>query len=376
MTVTLALILCLLPLGILKAEKKIKSIKLLGSVVVCYLVGVLLGNMLPVVMVRPVAMQISEVSVMLAIPLLLFTTDLLSWGKLAKSTLISFLLVIISVMVMGVLSFILFRDQVPHAAKISGMLVGVFTGGTPNLVAIGKALAVEESVFLLLNGADLLLGGVFLLILMTVGKKLFSFCLPAFVPSLSVQMVEAHEHNDWQKMQLPQQFKFGIQLVLLSVLVVGVSLGSSHLFFNELFVPYIILVMTALAIGLSCWQRVRAMPGSYELGQYFLLVFCVAIGSSANLQEIINSSGIYIAYVAVMLLGSSLLHLLLCTLFKIDRDTALITAVAAIYGPPFVGAFATLLNNREIIVTGVTCGLIGYALGNYLGIGLYYLLTV
>jgi uncharacterized membrane protein len=289
---------------------------------------------------------------------------------------ISFSLVIVSVMVMGVLSFLLFRDQVPHAAKISGMLVGVFTGGTPNLVAIGKALAVEESVFLLLNGADLLLGGVFLLILMTVGKKLFSFCLPAFVPSLSVQMVQGHEHHDWQKLKFKQQLKFGTQLVLLSVLVVALSLGSSHLFFKELFVPYIILVMTALAIGLSCWQLVRGMPGSYELGQYFLLVFCVAIGSSANLQEIINSSSIYIAYVAVMLLGSSLLHLLLCTLFKIDRDTALITAVAAIYGPPFIGAFATLLNNREIIVTGVTCGLIGYALGNYLEIGLYYLLTV
>ena len=58
----------------------------------------------------------------------------------------------------------------------------------------------------------------------------------------------------------------------------------------------------------------------------------------------------------------------LCALFSIDTDTSIITSVAGIYGPAFVGPVAKALNNKEIIISGITTGLIGYAIGNYLGI--------
>ena len=65
-----------------------------------------------------------------------------------------------------------------------------------------------------------------------------------------------------------------------------------------------------------------------------------------------------------------ILHYTLCALFRIDTDTAIITSVAGIYGPAFVGPVAKALNNKEIIISGITTGLIGYAIGNYLGIAL------
>jgi uncharacterized membrane protein len=74
------------------------------------------------------------------------------------------------------------------------------------------------------------------------------------------------------------------------------------------------------------------------------------------------------AFVAMAVLGSFALHILYCRLLKIDVDTMLVTSTSAIMSPPFVGLTAVALGNREIVMAGITTGLIGYAAGNYLGI--------
>jgi len=45
----------------------------------------------------------------------------------------------------------------------------------------------------------------------------------------------------------------------------------------------------------------------------------------------------------------------------------MITSTALICSPPFVPVVSGALNNREILVPGITIGIIGYAVGNYLG---------
>ena len=72
--------------------------------------------------------------------------------------------------------------------------------------------------------------------------------------------------------------------------------------------------------------------------------------------------------------GSIILHLLLAWLFKIDADTALITSTAGIFGPHFIGPVATVLKNKQIVVSGITTGLVGFAVANFLGLGLSYVL--
>jgi len=74
---------------------------------------------------------------------------------------------------------------------------------------------------------------------------------------------------------------------------------------------------------------------------------------------------LYISYTISL---SLLLHLLLSKIFKIDADTMIITSTALICSPPFVPVVAGALNNRSIIISGLTVGIVGYAIGNYLGI--------
>ncbi|HAX40892.1 MAG TPA: hypothetical protein DCY10_08470, partial [Clostridiales bacterium] len=93
-------------------------------------------------------------------------------------------------------------------------------------------------------------------------------------------------------------------------------------------------------------------------------------GLSFNFGAINKGALLLLAMFATAQFGAILLHLLFCKVFKIDSDTALITSTAGIYGPAFIVPVADAMKNREVVLPGLICGIIGYALGNYLGIGI------
>ena len=63
-----------------------------------------------------------------------------------------------------------------------------------------------------------------------------------------------------------------------------------------------------------------------------------------------------------------ILSIILARIFKIDSDTMVITSVALINSPLFVPMIAENMKNKKVIITGITVGVVGYAVGNYLGI--------
>ena len=77
-------------------------------------------------------------------------------------------------------------------------------------------------------------------------------------------------------------------------------------------------------------------------------------------------------YISCILIGAMVLQALLCRWLKIDTDTFLITASAAIMSVPFIPVIAGALKNRAIIVPGFAAAILGYVLGNYLGIAVHW----
>ena len=81
-----------------------------------------------------------------------------------------------------------------------------------------------------------------------------------------------------------------------------------------------------------------------------------------------------IVYVTFTVFACLMLHAALAALFKSDADTVIITSVAGICSPPLVPMVATALKNKEIVLSGVVTGIIGWVVGTYLGITLSYFL--
>jgi uncharacterized membrane protein len=70
--------------------------------------------------------------------------------------------------------------------------------------------------------------------------------------------------------------------------------------------------------------------------------------------------------------GSLIIHLAIAKLFKIDSDTTIITSVALICSPPFIPMVVVALKNKDMLLSGITAGVLGYVLGNVLGVVIAY----
>ncbi|MCT4641553.1 MAG: DUF819 family protein [Bacteriovoracaceae bacterium] len=364
----LAFIVLIFPYFLYRYEQS-RFVKFFGPVVLCYVLGILLGNM-NLQQASIVAKSLSELSIPLAIPLLLLSTNFIAWFKSSKATLISFILIVFTVGFSCTLANFIF--DLPQINKISAMMAGVFTGGMANLNSIGLAIGASHESFVLLNLSDVICGGAYLFFIFTIGKRIFEYILPRYQFK---GVVEQQKESLFSSLAYKIKLQRILFFIALSILVLAVCFTLSFFIFAKLNVVFLILGISTLAICLSFVEKLRLLPGSYEVGEYLLYVFCISIGMMVNLSRLADANFEYLYFCSFILLLSASLHLVLCRLFKIDAHTALITSAAAIFGPPFVAPVAKSINNKEVIVAGVTTGVIGYAVGNYLGIGLYYLFS-
>jgi len=134
-TILEALFYLLVPTAALWLEKRVRVVSVMGSVALCYIIGFAIANTPSVSVDTQLALTLSTASVALAIPLLLFSLDFRGWLKQAPQTLLAFLWVVVAVCVATAIARPIFADRVADSAKVAGMLVGVYTGGTPNLAA-------------------------------------------------------------------------------------------------------------------------------------------------------------------------------------------------------------------------------------------------
>jgi uncharacterized membrane protein len=371
------LLIFLIPLAIKYSCRKIKLLGWLSPIVVCYLVGICAGNLCHIANNQQVMSAAAEVCVCLALPLLLFSSDFLKWIKHSKKTFVSFFLAITAVSLTSVAAFFIFKEHLPEAWKVAGMMVGDYTGGTANMTAIGVGLRAQNETFILINSADIIFSGIYFLFLITIAKKIFGLLLPRFrgfngMSSAAPEFQPAEERGNVLKKMVPD---YAASLILSSLLFIS-ACGLSFLFFRKIMPMVVILTITTSGIALSFHPRVHNLKSNYRTGEYLLLVFAVAMGALSNFSELITSNLSIMLYCCIMVFGSALIHLVSASFFKIDDDTMIITSTAAIFGPAFIGPVAEGIRNKEVIVSGIAMGLLGNAMGNYLGLGIAYLLSV
>jgi uncharacterized membrane protein len=330
--------------------------------------------------IRGVQDMLITLVIPLAYPLLLFSLNVRKWLRYAKAGFISMILALVSIVIILCSGFFMFRNVVPDSWKVAGMLVGVYTGGTPNMASLSVALNVDPNLFLMTNTYDIIIGAVTLIFFISVGPRVFRAILPPFkflgeASNTDQAIAEALSFEDFSGM-----FKRGRLLPLagalgVSLIIAGISAGIASLVSRDSFMPVVILSITTLALIGSLIPWLNRIEKTFQLGMYFVLVFSFVFASVANITEIFSVGYLgLLGYVLYAYFGSLLLHLLLSKIFRVNADDYLITTTAFIYSPPFVPVIAAALKNKEVIITGITVGIFGYIIGNYLGVGLGFFL--
>ena len=388
--VWLVALFCLVPAGVLWLCRKYPILDKIGPVMILYAIGLVIANIpMPAEIVKLQGI-IPIIMIPLAIPMMLFgctfkTSEISLQTRIIASGVIS-----VSLAVVG--GYLLFGKDLPQGAEIGGMLAGKCTGGTLNAVALKESLHIDNLTYLSITIYDIIICFIYFVFLLGGGIRLFRWFYGEKT-RLNISEEDAAEikremaavkENPYKGLNSKKGYTQMGKILCLTIFVVVVSFGLAYLvgwlagadlanFMNEKkggwFMAPFILAITTLGIGFSFWKPVRKLHRSYDLGMYLIYIFSLAIASMADLSNLKIMENLHIiAFLSFAIFVSLFIHAIICRFLKVNADSMVISSVAFINSPPFVPMISNAMKNRAALVTGISSGLIGYAVGNYLGI--------
>lgn len=367
------------PAGVLWICRKSKIFGKIGPVLVLYFLGVIVAN-INIIPESAAGVQdaLSSILVPLAIPMMLFACNFKNFS--VKQTLKSFIIGIFSVVVMVVVGYFIIGDGLGEEGPIMGAaLTGQYTGGAGNLAAVKMMLNLDNTTFILLSTCNLIVSFFYLMFLMSGGVQLARRIVGGKQKRHSdivntSDYVDDNPYRDFGKKRVLIQL---LKIFGVAALVTVASLGIGKLFREDYFMIIMILTLTTISLLLSFNKRIKSWDKSYDLGMYLIYIFCFVMASMADLSKIDLISSINILlFQTIIVFGSLFLTIILAKFIKVDADNAVITSDTLINSPICVPMIAATMKNKDVIIVGITNGIAGYAVGNYLAFFLYQILLM
>lgn len=365
---------CVIPAGVLWLCRKVSFLGKIGPVLILYLIGLLIGNLGLMPDQLPTVQELmSNAMVPLAIPLMLFGCTFRKEGT--RSQILALITGMISVIMAVIIGYLIFGKDIDQGAKVGGMLTGVYTGGTINLAALKTMLSVKDETYIMINSYDILISFLYLTFLLTIGIRLFRKILPHDKSVISRKdmaeirkEIARNEENPYKGLFSRAGIRHAGTSIGLTLLICAVSAGVALALPSSMFMTVFILMLTTLGIGASFIRKIHDTPYSYDIGMYCIYIFCIAVASMADLGKLDFAGGINLfGYLLIAVFGSLLLQVIFARMFRIEADMMVIASVTYINSPPFVPMMAAAMKNKNVLVPGLSIGILGYAVGNYLG---------
>ena len=269
----------------------------------------------------------------------------------------------------GAISYgIVHRWLAPDAWQGFGALAGSWIGGTGNMAAVSQGLGTSPEQFGLAVLADNLVYIVWLPILL--GSKGFADRFNAWtgVAQDRLQKMDAAAAALDRTEPVTEMRDY----LYLGVLAIGVSWAA------EVVAPMIpvvepilststwkVLLVTTAALGLSTTPASK-LPGATAIATAIIYVFVAAMGARASLTGLSQAPAFVLgAFIWISIHGAFCLAG--AKLFKVDVHSVAIASAANVGGAasaPVVAAY----HRPNLVPASILMALIGYALGNYLGL--------
>lgn len=380
------LVFTLVPAGVMWLCRKVSLLGKLGPIMVLYAIGMGIANIpgLPKEQLKSVQDILPNVLIPLAIPMMLYGCKFTS--KAAGLQLKVVLSGIISVAAAITIGYLTFGKHVPQGAQIGGIITGMYTGGTVNAAALQAVFGIDSENFILLNSYDIIISFLYFVFLFAIGIRLFR---RLYGKNLSGRKTEdalqdeqvanykETRENSYSKLATKGGMMQLGRILALTICVVAISGGVAILCPENYFMAIFILMITTLGVVCSFIPAVKKFDMSYDIGMYLIYVFSITIASMADFSKLSLESGMGLfAFMTIAVFISLALHAVICRIMKLDADSMVISSVAFINSPPFVPMVSAAMKNRDALVTGLAAGIIGYAIGNHLGVLMAHLLGI
>jgi uncharacterized membrane protein len=140
------------------------------------------------------------------------------------------------------------------------------------------------------------------------------------------------------------------------------GVGNYNLFF--------ITIITVILANLAPRQFAR-LQGDFALGMLCMYAFFAIIGAGTDAVSFIRSAPVLFVYCSYLLAAQFVVLLIGAKLLRIDLATAIIGSAAAIVGAAVAAALATTKGWKTLITPGITIGILGYVVANFVGVAIF-----
>jgi len=357
------------------AEKTRLGAHLTGAVIVI-LLTIAAANLHVIPHAAPAYDFVFGYFVPVLIPLFLFKANLrhmlFETSRMTAAFLIASVATIIGVIIaVGLLDFNSLApaaniDPATREAGIAGLFASTYIGGSVNYAALGEitGLRTDPSFFSAATATDNLFSAVFLSVL-------------AMLPGWQwlARRFTRHEHGEKQAAKDTTGRITSASLTLaLAASISFVAIGDAITSAVEMpSLRYVIITSLVLIVATALPRWMERLYGGFELGVGLAFVFFAAIAAGSDLIAMVNIAPLLIVLVVILLSIHLLVLLSVGWLCRLTLPELIIASNAAVLGATTAPALAAARGWHDLVTPGVLVGVLGYALGTFVGTAIFHL---
>ncbi len=356
------------------SEQHTRVGRLLSGVVVAMSLAALLSNLRLIPFTAPVYDTVFSSVLPLAIPLLLFRTDLRRLLRTGGVTLVAFAIGVVGVL-LGVALATLLVPLGGLSAIVAGLYSATYTGGSINFTAVAVATDFHQAGELTaLLAADMVAGTLQTIVLVTlpgmaIVQRVFGVTGQAGEP------VAAEPRKPFTLRQLDLAGTCLALAMAFGLVAAGEFLAAAV---DAPATAILITSALALAVGSFAQPLVERMSGDFEIGTFLAFLFVVAMAAGADVWVLFETGPTFLAYAVIVLAVHTLFLLAVAALtrpvLRLDIRAVVIGSTACVGGLTTAAAIASARGWRDLVAPGIVAGTLGNAAGTFLGLLMWHLL--
>lgn len=360
--------------------------KLTGAIIA--LVGAMILSNLNIIPIEsPVYDQVWEYVIPLAIPLLLFRSNIFKIWKESRRLLFIFLISSVGTVVGVGAGFLLLHQFIPELDKIGAMMTGSYIGGGVNFAALSTKFQTPGELVSATVVADNSVMAFYFIVLITLPNMTF---IKKYFKRLYNSNDDANSNQAeayWKRNEISLKdiaYSISIAFVLVAISFKISELVNEHIpknnHFMEILVSIIgdqfLLLTTLTLVTVAMFSKFfENLNASDELGTFLIYIFFVVIGIPASIPIIIKTAPLLFIFVAVILIFNLSITLCFGKLFKFNIEEMLLASNANAGGPTTAAALAISKGWQGLVGPILIIGTLGYVIGNYVGTLMGYFLS-
>jgi len=365
-------VITMIPVFFLWLEKKTswKIFDYLPAIIWIFLTPILLSNLNVIPKSSPVYTTFRSFAVPMFIVLMLLDINIRQAMRVAWRGAAVMVMGAFGIVIGAVIAFAMFRSGVPDGTWMGfGALAGSWIGGTGNLAAVADSLDTPGEMVGMVVLVDNIVYVAYFPLILTCKRWAKSFNRFTGVPEAAI----AHfgdAAKEVEKKTHEVHFRDALTLLGWGFVAILAATQLARVFpeiqpvFTER--TWAILLVTTIGIAMST-TKLKDVPGTEPISMTLVYVYMTMMGAQADLTKI-GGAQWFLAAGFVCIAVHFLFIVLASRALRIDVSMAAVASVAAVGGAASAPVAAGF-HREELVPVSIMLALIGYALGNYLGVG-------